>query len=77
MMMSHYCKSNSKHKTLLFSLSLADTNSYRYANHSVRFISAYIQGISGTDAAWVNKKYHEHCTLPPDMAKAAKNCVHQ
>ena len=35
LMMSHYCKSNGKHETLLCSLSLTDTNSYRYANHSV------------------------------------------
>ena len=47
LMMSHYCKSNCKHETLLFSLSLADTNSYRCANRSARFISAYIQGLSG------------------------------
>ena len=77
LMMSHYCKSNSKHETLLFSLLLADRHSYRYANHSSQFISAYIQGLSGADAAWVNKKYHRHRTLPPDMVKVAKNHVHQ
>ena len=49
--------------------------SCRYANRSARFISAYTQGLSGADAAWANKKYHGHHTLPPDMAKAAKNRV--
>ena len=76
LMMSHYCKSNSKYKNLSILLSLTDTNSCRYANCSVQFISAYIQGLSGVDTAWVNKKYHGHHTLPPDMVKVAKNHVH-
>ena len=37
----------------------------RYANWSARFISAYDIGLSGAEAAWANKKYHGHCTLPP------------
>ena len=77
LMMSHYCKSKGKHKALLSSLSLANTNPCRYANRSARFISAYIQGLSGADAAWANKKYHRHRTLPPEMVKEAKNRVHQ
>ena len=37
----------------------------RYANRSARFISAYDIGLSGAEAAWANKKYHGHRTLPP------------
>ncbi|KAF5310155.1 hypothetical protein D9619_010553 [Psilocybe cf. subviscida] len=36
-----------------------------YANRSARFIAAYDLGLSGAEAAWVNKKYHGHRTLPP------------
>ena len=75
-MMSYYCKSNSKHKILSIQFSLANTKSCRYANCSAWFISAYMQGLSGADATWANKKYHCHCTLPPGMAKVAKNHVH-
>jgi hypothetical protein len=39
----------------------------RYANRSARFISAYGIGLSGAEAAWANKKYYRHCTLPPIM----------
>jgi len=74
-MMSRYCRSNGKHKILSILFSLANTKSCRYANCSARFISAYMQGLSGADAAWANKQYHGHRTLPPDMAKAAKNRV--
>ncbi|KAF9556050.1 hypothetical protein CPC08DRAFT_642052 [Agrocybe pediades] len=39
----------------------------RYANRSARFISAYDLGLSGAEAAWTNKRYHGHRTLPPIM----------
>ncbi|KAF8150577.1 hypothetical protein B0H34DRAFT_801519 [Crassisporium funariophilum] len=45
----------------------------RYVNHSARFINAYAQGLSGPEAAWANKKYHGHRTLPPDMIASLKN----
>ncbi|KAH8982327.1 hypothetical protein EDB92DRAFT_1804658, partial [Lactarius akahatsu] len=37
----------------------------RFANHSAHFITAYGEGLLGAQAAWANKKYHSHCTLPP------------
>ena len=30
----------------------------------------------GGNSTWANKQYHGHRTLPPDMAKVAKNCFH-
>ncbi|KAF8154659.1 hypothetical protein B0H34DRAFT_661116 [Crassisporium funariophilum] len=42
-----------------------DVQIRRYANRSARFISAYSQGLSGPKAAWANRKYHGHRTLPP------------
>ncbi|KAF8150120.1 hypothetical protein B0H34DRAFT_791403 [Crassisporium funariophilum] len=30
-------------------------------------------GLSGPEAAWANKKYHGHRTLPPDMIASLKN----
>jgi hypothetical protein len=48
---------------------------YRFANRSARFISAYRQGLSGAQAAWANKKYHGHRTLPPDMVALVKQTV--
>ena len=44
----------------------------RYANHSARFIDSYAQGLSGPEAAWANKKYHGHRTLPPKMVASVK-----
>ncbi|KAJ6631350.1 hypothetical protein B0H10DRAFT_1772955, partial [Mycena sp. CBHHK59/15] len=41
----------------------------RFANRSARFVSAYDQGLSGSEAAWINKDYHGHRTLPPVMAR--------
>ena len=38
----------------------------------MKFIDSYTQGLSGPEAAWANKKYHGHCTLPPDMAASLK-----
>ncbi|KIJ27623.1 hypothetical protein M422DRAFT_190769 [Sphaerobolus stellatus SS14] len=32
----------------------------RFANRSARFIYAHQNGLNGTQAAWVNKKYHGH-----------------
>ncbi|KAF8587993.1 hypothetical protein K439DRAFT_1645669 [Ramaria rubella] len=32
----------------------------RFANRSARFTHAYQQGLNGTQASWVNKKYHRH-----------------
>ncbi|KAF8967562.1 hypothetical protein BDZ97DRAFT_1903395 [Flammula alnicola] len=44
-----------------------------YANRSARFIDSYAQGLSGAEAAWANKKYHGHCTLPLEMVASLKN----
>ncbi|KAJ6580256.1 hypothetical protein B0H10DRAFT_1834923, partial [Mycena sp. CBHHK59/15] len=44
----------------------------RFANRSARFVSAYDQGLSGSEAAWINKDYHGHRTLPSVMAAMAR-----
>ncbi|KAJ7181650.1 hypothetical protein C8R43DRAFT_1083839 [Mycena crocata] len=44
----------------------------RYANRSARFIHAYAEGLSGAQAAWANRRYHGHRTLPPDMLAKAR-----
>jgi hypothetical protein len=31
--------------------------------------------LSGAQAAWANKKYHGHRTLPPDMVAQVKKTV--
>jgi hypothetical protein len=43
-----------------------------YANRAARFISAYGQDLTGPEAAWANRKYHGHRTLPPEMASKLK-----
>jgi hypothetical protein len=40
-----------------------------YANRSARFIDSYHQGLSGSEAAWANRRYHGHRTLPPKWAR--------
>ena len=45
---------------------------FRFANRSAWYISAYGQGLSGSDAAWANRRYHGHRTLPPSMAHMAQ-----
>ena len=42
--------------------------SYRYANHSMQFISTYVKGLTGAEAAWASQKCHGHHTLPPHIA---------
>jgi hypothetical protein len=44
----------------------------RYANRCARFTHAYASGLNGPEAAWANRKYHGHRTLPPEMLLAAK-----
>ncbi|KIM88012.1 hypothetical protein PILCRDRAFT_62881 [Piloderma croceum F 1598] len=46
-----------------------------YANRSARFISAYSQGLSGGEAAWANRKYHGHRTLPSSMVAKVKKAL--
>ena len=53
-------------------LFLSYLSSISYANRAARFISAYGQGLTGPEAAWANRKYHGHRTLPPDMALKLK-----
>jgi hypothetical protein len=40
-------------------------------SYVARFISAYLQA-HRPQAAWANQKYHNHRTLPPDMATQLK-----
>ncbi|KAL1749625.1 hypothetical protein FB107DRAFT_225179 [Schizophyllum commune] len=47
----------------------------RYANRSARFIHAYTEGLSGAQAAWANRKYHGHRTLPPNVMAEVKASV--
>ncbi|KAF8270302.1 hypothetical protein EI94DRAFT_1571811 [Lactarius quietus] len=49
----------------------------RYANCSARFIHAYGEGLTGAQAAWANRKYHSHRTLPPDMIREIKDSILQ
>ena len=46
-----------------------------YANRSARFISAYHAGLSGSQAAWANRKYHGHRTLPPDIIAEVRHSI--
>lgn len=46
---------------------------FRFANQSGRFMSVYVQGLSGAEAVWANHRYHSHCTLPPNMVQKAKS----
>ncbi|KAG2109984.1 uncharacterized protein F5147DRAFT_745423 [Suillus discolor] len=39
------------------------------------FISAYSQGLTGAQAVWVNRKYHGHRTLPPDIVEELKTTL--
>ncbi|KIJ53233.1 hypothetical protein M422DRAFT_242361 [Sphaerobolus stellatus SS14] len=45
-----------------------------FANQSARFMNAYQCGLTGSQAAWANKKYHGHRVLPnsilEDLEKA-------
>ncbi|KAF8259002.1 hypothetical protein EI94DRAFT_1618429 [Lactarius quietus] len=47
----------------------------RFANQAARFVSAYRDGLSGSQAAWANKKYHGHRTLPPESILEAKDAI--
>ncbi|KAG1794513.1 hypothetical protein EV424DRAFT_1449968 [Suillus variegatus] len=47
----------------------------RYANRSVCFISTYVQGLTGGEAAWANRQYHGHRTLPPSMILEVKESL--
>ncbi|KAH9056604.1 hypothetical protein EDB87DRAFT_1566283, partial [Lactarius vividus] len=44
----------------------------RYANCSAQFVHAYEAGLSGTQAAWENCKYHGHRTLHLDIVAQIK-----
>ncbi|KAF9048075.1 hypothetical protein BDZ89DRAFT_941483 [Hymenopellis radicata] len=41
------------------------SNFCRFATRSSRFADAYFKGLNGADAAWANKKYRGHRTIPP------------
>ncbi|KAF8879235.1 hypothetical protein CPB85DRAFT_1234558, partial [Mucidula mucida] len=40
-----------------------------FATRSSRFLDAYSKKLSAAEAAWTNKKFRGHRTLPPDFAK--------
>ena len=44
----------------------------RFANWAVRFILGYKYGLTGGEAAWATRKYHEHQVLPPEIVAAVK-----
>ncbi|KIO21763.1 hypothetical protein M407DRAFT_28688 [Tulasnella calospora MUT 4182] len=52
--------------------SVSHLSMVRFANRSAQFMSAYRQGLSGSQAAWANKKYHSHRTLPPELVAEIK-----
>jgi hypothetical protein len=37
----------------------------RFATRSSRFADVYFHGLNGAEAAWANKRYWGHRTLPP------------
>ncbi|KAJ3796389.1 hypothetical protein GGU11DRAFT_757552 [Lentinula aff. detonsa] len=39
----------------------------RFATRSLHFADSYFHGLSGAEAAWANKKYRGHRTIPPDF----------
>ncbi|KAF5337676.1 hypothetical protein D9758_013007 [Tetrapyrgos nigripes] len=47
----------------------------RFANRADRYIHAYAEGLTGAQAAWANRRYHGHRTLPPEMLRAAREAV--
>ncbi|KXN91985.1 hypothetical protein AN958_11045 [Leucoagaricus sp. SymC.cos] len=48
----------------------------KFANRAAHFISAYGQGLSGEQAAWANRKYHGHRTLPPSIVAEIRHATH-
>ena len=72
LMMSWYSTSDSQFLSLLFSSVMSDTVAYRYANWSARFIHSYGEGLTGSQAAWANQKYHGHRTLPLEIVTQLK-----
>lgn len=60
--------------SLLFLIFLRSLH-HRFANRAARFVSAYRDGLSGSQAAWANKKYHGHRTLPPASILEAKDTI--
>ncbi|KAJ7142599.1 hypothetical protein C8R44DRAFT_602890 [Mycena epipterygia] len=36
----------------------------RFANRALQFVDAYAEGLSGSQAAWVARKYRGHRVLP-------------
>ncbi|CAA7267960.1 unnamed protein product [Cyclocybe aegerita] len=49
-----------------------DVSIKQYANRAARFINAYFQGLTGPEAAWANRKYHGHRTLPASVVAKLK-----
>ncbi|CAK5274696.1 unnamed protein product [Mycena citricolor] len=47
----------------------------RFSIRSARYIHAYTEGLTGSQAAWANHRYHGHRTLPPDMMAEAKKAI--
>ena len=71
--MSPSSRSGGKFSLLCLAFLTYFHNSLSFANQSARFIFAYREGLSGAQAAWANKKYHCHRTLPPEWILTAKN----
>ncbi|CAA7270186.1 unnamed protein product [Cyclocybe aegerita] len=49
-----------------------DVSIKRYANRAARFINGYFQGLTGPEAAWANRKYRGHRTLPVSVVAKLK-----
>ncbi|KAI9431876.1 hypothetical protein H4582DRAFT_1821991, partial [Lactarius indigo] len=47
-----------------------------FANQATHFITAYRDGLSGAQAAWVNNKYHGHRMLLPQSILEAKETIY-
>ncbi|KAG1878844.1 hypothetical protein F4604DRAFT_1579981 [Suillus subluteus] len=73
--MYHYFKFKGFYFHWPFLYAINDRPQCRYANRSARFISTYVQGLTGGEAAWANRQYHGHCTLPPSMILEVKEVL--
>ena len=45
----------------------------KFANRSLRFMSAYNHGLNGKQAVWAAKKYKGHCVLPSKILEELKD----
>jgi hypothetical protein len=57
---------------LFFGLHTCFLHSYRFAGRSARYIHAYVEGLTGGQAAYANRIFHKHRELPPELIEKAR-----